>query len=333
MDSHAATQFKLGLFALVIIVTIGTIGYEIVETDWDLIDSFYMTVITISTTGFKEVRPLSETGKIFTVFLIISGVMAIAYTGGKAAQILIEKQIFRRRRMSKKLVLMTNHYIVCGYGRMGIQICEGLRDYNVPFVVVENDPKKIELLIENDFLFVNGDATNDDVLLSAGVEKAKGLVAVIKTDAENVFATLSAKELNPDIIVVARAVEEGTEPKLLKAGANRVVKPYELSGNRMVQLLLRPGVIEFIDRVARDRKVDINLEEVTVCESSSLVGQTLADSPIREELNIMIVAISKEAGSFLYNPKSSTLIENGDKLIAIGESKNLTKLNDLCVVE
>ena len=333
MFSQATSQLKFGLLALLSIVVIGTIGYEIIEEDWTVLDSFYMTIISITTTGFREVRELSTGGRVFTVFLIITGVLSIAYTGGKAAQILIEKQLFRRRRMSRKLNVIGNHYIVCGYGRMGKQVCESLNENEVPFVVIENDEKEVELLIDKDYLFVNGDATTDDVMQNAGIEKAKGMVACIKSDAENVFATLSAKELNPNIYVVARAVDEGTESKSRKAGADRVVKPYELGGNRMVQLLLRPGVIDFIDVVARDKNVDISLEEIEVIPKSPLIGKTLADSPIRKELNVIIVAISRKEGKFIYNQQSSVTFEDGDKLIAIGEKDNLNRLEDICLDE
>ncbi|MBU1678309.1 MAG: potassium channel family protein, partial [Bacteroidetes bacterium] len=278
MGSNPALHFRYGLLTLMIIIFIGTIGYEVIEKDWGIIDSFYMTIITISTTGFKEVRPLSPMGQIFTVFLIISGVLTIAYTGGKAAQIFIEKSVFRRRRMERKLESLTDHYIVCGYGRMGRAICEGLVENELPFVVVENDPSKIERLVERGFIFVIGDATHDAILAKAGINSAKGLVAVIKTDAENVFATLSAREMNPKIYIVARAVDEGTESKLMKAGANRVVLPYELGGNRLLQLLLRPGVIDFIESVARSKDVDINLEEINVGADSILIGKALVDS-------------------------------------------------------
>lgn len=331
--NDAVTHFKLGLISLFTIIVIGTIGFEIIETDWDFLDSFYMTIITISTTGFKEVKPLSDTGKIFTVFLIITGVLTIAYTGGKAAQILIEKQLFRRRRMSRKLEVMSNHYIVCGYGRMGRQICEGLAENKESFVVVENEPRKIEKIIENGYLFINGDATNDNILIKAGVERAKGLVAVVKTDAENVFTTLSAKELNPKLFVVTRAIEEESESKLKKAGADRVVMPYELGGTRMVQLLLRPGVIDFIDGVAKDKNVDIILEEITVSANSVLVGKSLAETPIRKDLNIIVIAINKNDGNFIYNPISSSVIEKKDKLIAIGKAADMSRLTDLCIVD
>lgn len=329
MVNQTARQFRLGIGSLVVICILGVIGYSLIE-DMDLIDAFYMTVITISTTGFKEVNPLSHSGQILTIFLIITGVFAIAYSGGKAAQFLIETQVFRRRRMSKKLEEMKNHYIVCGYGRMGMQICEGLKENNALFVVIENNPAKLEKLEEKGFIFIDGDATSDDVLLKAGIKRAKGIVAVIKTDADNVFATLSAKEHNPNLFIVARAIDEGTESKLMKAGANRVVKPYELGGNRMVQLLLRPGVIDFIEVVARSKEVDISLEEIVLGEKSQLIGKSLIDSPVRKDLNIIIVAIYRKDGTFIYNPKSTTVFENGDKLIAIGDKHALVKLDMYC---
>ena len=232
--------------------------------------------------------------------------------------------------MNRRLDTIGNHYIVCGYGRMGKTICEGLVENDVAFVVVENSPAKIAQIEAKGWLCVNGDATSDEALLKAGIERAKGLVAVIRTDAENVFASLSAKELNPNIFLVARAIDEGTEAKLKKAGADRVVKPYDLGGNRMVQLLLRPGVIDFIDGVARNRSLNISLEEIQVKENSSLKGLSLLNSPIRKELDVIVVAIWKSSGEFIYNPKSTTVIEVADKLIAIGERSRLFQLTDMC---
>ncbi len=329
MFRRTLRQLQLGLALLLFTIVIGTFGFMLIEK-WNFIDSIYMTIITISTTGFKEVEPLSETGRLFTIFLIILGVGTIAYTGGRAVQFVFETQLFRRRRMSKKLEELENHYIVCGYGRMGRYICEELQSAKVNFIVIENESNKIDKLIELGILFVNGDATSDDVLLKAGVKNAKGLVAVLSSDAENVFATLSAKVLNPKIYTVARAVEEETESKLKKAGADRVVKPYEIGGTRMAALLLRPGVIEFIDSVARETNVELNIEEVAVSPNSQMVDKTLAEVPIRKELNIIVVSIKKESGKFIYNPTSSTKIESNDKLIAIGDTKNLNKLSVLC---
>lgn len=332
MHKNIFKKLQLGLGLIVAIITIGTIGYMIIE-GWSFFDSFYMTIITISTTGFKELKPLSTPGMVLTEGLIITGVISLAYTGGRGVQLLVESQILRRRIMSKKLDSISNHYIVCGFGRMGSQIAEHLLESNLSFVVIENESNNVAKLNELEYLFVDGDATDDLALLKAGVKRAKGLVAVLSTDAENVFTVLSARELKNDIFIVARAIDEGTGSKLKKAGADRVVKPYELGGNKMVQLLLRPAVTDFIEGIARKEEVDISLEEIIVCDGSKLKGLTLAQSPIRSELNIIIIAIDKSQGSFEYNPQSSTRIDVGDKLIAIGQVENLNKLTSLCYLK
>ena len=328
MRSQLFKQVIFGLIVLSLIVVTGTLLYEEIE-GYSFIDALYMTVITISTTGFKEVRPLSDNGRLLTIFLILSGVLTVAYTGGRAAQFIIETQIFRRRRMSKQLGQLKDHYIVCGYGRMGREVCESLSENDVPYLVIEKETDKIEVLIEKNILFIQGDAANDEILEQAGIQVAKGLAAVVRSDAENVFITLSAKELNKNLYIVSRAIEEGAESKLRKAGAHRVVKPYELGGKRLVQLLLRPGVIDFIEGVAKRKGVDIHLEEISIKNHCDIVGKTLAESPLRKDLNIMVVGISKVDGRFIYNPRSNEVIEIGDKLIAIGEINNLMKLNKM----
>ncbi len=329
MDKSLFKKLKIGIGIIISIILIGIVGYRILE-GWSLFDSFYMTVITISTTGFKELHPLSKSGMILTVFLIIFGVLAIAYTGGRGVQILFETQLLRRRRMNKKLEQLSNHNIVCGYGRMGRQICESLYHHNEPFVVIDKNFEFFDKINEHDYIFIKGDATHDDVLLKAGIKKAKGLIAVIGSDPENVFATLAAKELNKNIFIVARAIEEGTKSKLKIAGADRIVMPYELGSSRMVQLLLRPAVSDFVEGVVRNKDVDISLEEIIVRENSKLAGLTLAESPLRRELNIIVIAIDKSNKNFEYNPKSSTIIEAGDKLIAIGHADDLNKLTTYC---
>ncbi len=301
-----------------------------IEKDFSFLDAFYMTVISMTTTGFKEVKPLSDGGKIFTVVVIFAGVIAIAYTGGRAAQLLIESQIFRRRRMDRKMQNLSGHYIVCGYGRMGTQICEGLQKNGAKFVIIEKDESKVEEMRERGYIFVIGESSNDEVLKYAGVENAKGIVTVTHSDAENVFTALSAKQINPKIYIISRAVDEGSETKLLKAGVDRVVKPFEIGGSRMVQLLLRPKVTDFIEGIARKENINIGLEEIAVAEFSSLVGLSLLESPIRKDLNIIVVAIHKANGDFEYNPSANTKIMADDQLIAIGKSEDLEKLVHLC---
>jgi voltage-gated potassium channel len=332
MDKRSLAQVRLGFGLLLSTLVIGTVGYMLIE-GWSFLDAIYMTIITITTTGFQEVHHLTDAGRVFTLLLVVMGVGSIAYTGGRAVQALLETEIFRRRRMSKELQKLNDHFIVCGYGKMGKYICEELAERDVLFVVIEKNPAKIDLIRDQGYLFVQGDATRDDILEIAGIRRARGLVVVLSTDADNVFTTLSAKALNPKIFIVARSVEEETEPKLMNAGASRVVKPYETAGTKMAELLLRPSVIEFIDIVARNKTVDLHLEEVLVGPSSPLVHKSLAESPIRQEMNIIIVAINKPDGTFIFNPKSTSALTTGDRLIALGEKKSLIQLSRICAGE
>ncbi len=311
-------------------IFIGVFGYLVIEDGYGFLDSLYMTVIAITTTGFMEVKPLTPAGRILTIFLIFGGVVTITYTAGRFAQLVLENQFFRRKRMDRKVDALSEHFIVCGYGRIGKHICETLKENGKPFVVVEIDDQKIEELVDKHYLFVHGDATNDEVLKKARIEKARGLASVLKTDAENVFTVLSAKQMNPDLYVVTRSTDEATTPKLKKAGADRVIETYEISASRISQVLLRPNVMDFIDGVARNKNLTISLEEIEIGEGSSLNGVTLIQSPIRKKLDIIIIAIYKKNGEFLYNPHAQTVLEAGDILIAIGETKSLEELYKLC---
>ncbi len=328
MKSNAIRHIWLSFFIFIAILAFGTIGYIVIE-HWNFYDSFYMTILSISTTGFGEVHPLSNLGKLFTVIIIITGLTSIAYLGGRVAQALIETYIFRRRRMGLKLKLLKNHYIVCGYGRMGKYICKDLEQAKVPFVVIEKNRDVLEELAESNYLHIVGDSTSDDALISAGIKHARGLLAVVSSDAENVFTTLTAKDLNPDIYVVSRCLEEESMSKLKKAGADRVISTYEIVSHRMAHMLIHPGVAEFLDIVVGTGPTDLHLEELRIEETSSLSGKTLAESPIKKELNIIIVLIERADGLSIYNPASNEKIMVGDRLIAIGESANLKKFTEL----
>jgi voltage-gated potassium channel len=328
MLTDAVKHLRNAVLFLTSLIVVGTAGYIIIE-GWNIEDALYMVIITITTTGYGEVHPLSSSGHIFTLILLVVSFATVIYIGGIGVQIIIESKIFRRWRMQKKIEHLSDHYIVCGFGRMGRHICEDLVEEKVTFVVIENNPKNIASLNSLGYLYDDGDATHDDILERAGVKNAKGLVAVLSSDAENVFATLSAKALNPKIFVVARAIEDATEPKLLKAGADRVVKPYELGGYRMASLLLRPGVADFIEIVAANRNLDLQIEEIIVKQGSKMHGKTLAQLPLRTEFNTIIVSIQNdEKGIFIYNPKGDIVVDEGNKLIAIGEKSNLEKLKD-----
>jgi len=330
MIGTSIKNLRNGILVLFLIILAGTSGFMLIE-GWNFPDSLYMTIITITTTGFEEVHQLSTEGEIFTLILLLISFGTVIYIGSMGVQILIESTFFRRKKMQNKIEKLSNHYIVCGFGRMGNHICTDLKNAGVPFVVIENNPETQKKLDETEYLYDIGDASSDSTLLRTGVNKAKGLVAVLSSDAENVFTTLSAKSLNPNIFVVARSIDEGTESKLRKAGADRVVKPYELGGTRMAEILLRPGVMDFIDVVAGNKKIDIQIEEITVKTGSSMHKKTLAELPaLRNELNVIIVAIqNEEKGIFIYNPKGDTIVDEENKLIAIGEPLSLGKLKEL----
>ncbi|MFP4011932.1 MAG: potassium channel family protein [Spirochaetaceae bacterium] len=321
--------FIAGVIVLGTIV-VGTIGYMVIE-GWNLIDSFYMTILAISTTGFREVHPLSDPGKMLSVIIIVAGLIAIAHLAGRVAQLLIEYYVLRRRRMDRRIQRQRGHYIVCGYGRMGRQVCLELESEGAHYVVVEKSEDLSEALTASGVMYVLGDATNDETLLRAGIEQAVGLITVASTDPENVYTTLSAKALNPNVFVVARALQDETESKLRKAGADRVIKPYEHVGQRMAQLLLRPDIVEFIDTVAHEAGKDIKIEATTVGERSPFVGRQLYDTPIRNELNIIIVVIRRADGELIYNPASTVELKAGDRLIAVGDKENLKRLAESCV--
>jgi voltage-gated potassium channel len=319
----------LSILLIVLIVAFGTVGYMIVE-GWSILDSIYMTIITLASVGYKEVHELSYNGRMFTIVLIIGGVGTVLYALNNGAKLILEgefKEIFWRKRLEKKIRELKNHYIVCGYGRMGKIICRELKEKNIKFVVVE---KKLDALGEKgDIIILEGDATRDEILREVGIERAKGLISVLPTDAENLFVVLSARELNPKLFIVARAGEEGSEQKLMRAGADKVVSPYHIGGLRIAHTVLKPAVVDFIEFATKSGNIDLQMEEITIREDSKLAGLTLDECGIGRELGIIIVAIKRPAGDMKFNPTFRTTIKAGDTLIALGEISKLKILEDM----
>ena len=321
----------IAIIVILILLFAGTTGYRLIER-WSFLDALYMTVITITTVGYGEVQHLSRAGRIFTVFLILSSFGIMGYIVGSFAQTIIAGQIRQtlgRRKLEKKVKRLKNHYILCGYGRIGSFIAREFEVENIPFVVIEKDPERIKLIEEDGFPYVEGDATDDEILVSAGVEKAKCLVAATGSDADNLYITLSTRSLNPTIYILSRASEEGAERKLLSAGANRVVSPYLMGAARMVNAVLRPNIVEFVDLVVERKHLELQLEEITVEDDARFKGKPLREAGIRRELGLIVVAIKKATGDMLFNPSSETLIEKGDVLIVLGEKKYLGMLEKL----
>ena len=320
-----------GLAFIGAVVLFGVAGYMVLE-GWSFLDALYMTVITITTVGYGEVGNLSETGRVFTIILIFLGIGIMAYFLGVVAQAMVELQvrsIIGRRKLGLKIRSMKNHYIICGYGRIGRIIAHELRGQKIPVLVVDNNPESRPLLETDEIPYIIDDATNEEVLLEAGIDRAKGLVAVVSSDADNVFITLTARGINSGLFIVSRADDEKVQKKLLRAGADRVVMPYLIGGQKMAQTIIRPAVTDFLEFTVHDKNIELKLEELRVGEASRLNGVTLMDSGIRQEMNIIIVAIRKAAGEMVFNPSSQTRIEAGDTLIALGHSKELEQLGQI----
>jgi len=319
-------QFRQISVLIIILFIGGSLGYYIIE-GWSFLDSFYMTVITLSTTGYKEVYPLSPSGRVLTMVLIVLGISVLFYALRQLNLFIFEGKFFWERKMQKKLNQLHDHYIICGFGRMGKKIVQELHKRNKPFVVLE---KEIEFSDQNEEIGVfQGDATEDADLLKAGIKKAKGLVSVLSTDIENTFTTLSARGLNPDLKIIARAEEESSKEKLLKAGANRVILPYEIGGFRITQALLKPTVVDYIDEVFSRSDIGLEIEEVKVCDGSILIGKTIGESQIRSSFNAIIVGIYRKNSDLIYNPRPEITIRSEDNLIVIGEREQLAKLQEI----
>ena len=321
----------LSFLLTLLIIFIGTTGYIIIE-GWNILDALYMTVITLTTVGYGEVHDVSKTGRIFTIFLVFFGFGFIIYVAGAVVQFMVEgriRAILGRKILDRKINRLKNHYIVCGYGRIGRVLCKRLIIEPIDLVVVESNEDLVPVMEEDNVLYVFGDAADDTNLLKAGIKRAKGLVAVLATDADNVFLVLTARQINPDLNIIARAGREKSKAKLLAAGANTVESPYDKGAISMAQRIIRPTVTSFLDFAFAHKRKDIQMEEIPVSASSNLVNIMLKDSGIRQNFNLILIAIKKPDGGMLFNPSFETTIQPDDTVIAVGENENLNKLEKI----
>lgn len=322
----------LGAGFLLTVFFYGLFIFLVVE-GWSLLDSFYQVVMTLSTVGFMELHPLSDRARLMVSFLILMGVGSFAYLVGAFTQVVVEgrlQDLWGKRKVQKIIDSLADHYIICGYGRIGAVVAEELRRENLPVVVIEKDPELLFDLERDKFLFLAGDATADEFLLGAGVERAKGLFACVSQDAENVYITLSSRQFNANLTIIARADRPESVAKLERAGANRVLTPHQIGGKRIAQVMLRPTVTDFMDLATQGH--NLQMEEIQVRPGSELVGKNLITSGIRPRFNLMIIAIEKAGGKMTFNPHPEVTIEEGDTLIAVGPPENFSGLQAVCRV-
>jgi voltage-gated potassium channel len=331
-------ELKTGLVviaAVLAIIVIGTVGYTLIE-GWSLLDSLFMTVTTIFTVGFQVVHPLSRAGEIFTLLLIIGGVGTILYGIGRMVEFVIGGQLtglFRRRAVRRQVDKLDRHFIVCGYGRVGEAVARHFAAHGAPFVVVDMDPESVRRAEAAGFLAVAGDATADDVLDTAGVARAKGLVAALGSDAGNIFLTLSARVLNPRLLIVARAGSDDIVSKLERAGADNVVTPYGLGGKRMATLMLKPLVSDYLEVVTGEGQLEFRMEEMELSGECCAIGPSIGDLDVRKRTGATILAVRRGAtGVFDTNPSPDSHLNSGDRIIAIGTPKQITKLEELIAI-
>ena len=322
----------MALSALLILTALGSgvAGYMIIE-GWNFRDSLFMTVITLATIGYGETHPLSNDGRDFTIVLIFLGVGTMAYVVNNAVRVIFEgewQKTFRRKKLENRLDKLNAHIIICGYGRMGRVVSNELVAKKIPHVIIEQSPMNMDA--DDAVPIIMGDATQDDILQLAGIDRALGIISALSTDAHNLYLVLSARGMNPNIRIVARAIEDGAEQKLLRAGADRVVSPYHYGGVWMANMIIKPAVVSFLEFATRIGNMEFQIEEVSVEAGSSLAGKSIMESAVNTKLGVIVAAIKTHgAAEMKFNPSMNTVVDPGDVLVVIGDSKKLAQLETL----
>jgi voltage-gated potassium channel len=319
---------------LFIIIIIGTLGYILIE-DMTVLDSLYMTTITIFTVGFREVKPLSQLGQFFTILIICGGVGTAIFAFTQVGEIIYEggiNKFLRRRRMENRLKKIKDHYIICGCGRMGHIVCERFDEEKIPYVVIDNIEETIQTLQKTcDCIAVIGDANNEEVLLEAGVKRAKAVAALLPSDADNLYLVLTVRQLNPSIFILSKALDDEAEKKILQIGANKVVNLYKLSGLKLAQGLIRPTLVDFIDLIIRRKELSLAMEEFVVKKNSKIANQSLIQGDVRKKANVIVVASKKPGEDIVFNPSPATQIGAGDTLLVLGDKLGISEFENLYI--
>ena len=326
MFSYKSSKF---LAYFTILISVGTLGFYVIGGDeWSLIDSFYMTIFTITTVGFGEIHPLNDLGRLWTSFVIVFGVSGFLYMLSEIGAELVEFRVYKENQKKRKIRKMKNHYIICGYGRMGAVIARELHEKNYPFVVVEIDQDKIDKISALGYQSILGDATIEKTLEEAGIHKAAGIVVCLNNDPDNLFVTLTARSLNHDAFLVSRCSQINNKPKLKQAGANKVVNPYTAGGHRMAELLISPELEDTVSLSLSHGIVDLAIDEVNLTNLNSFHGVKIKDSTIREEFNLIIVGLVNGDGSYEINPDPELLLSADHTVMIMGQKRQLEQFKD-----
>ena len=321
-------KFAVIFILLVLLLVTGVAGYESLE-GWSFLDALYMTAISLTTVGFQEVRPLNDSGRIFTIFLITTGVGLFFYAVGSMAEGIVEghlKGLIGRRRMLKKISKLEKHYIVCGYGRLGKVICNELQVRRRSLVVIDNKDNAVQKAEKNGLLWILGDATVDDVLMNAGIKRASGLISVLNTDAANVYITISAKSLNKQLTIVTRAEDENAEKKMFQVGATKVISPYKIGASRMALAVLKPTLTEFLDLASHSLGFDLDIEQIEILSGSEIEGKALKDVSLRERTGVTVIAIKVKGREMSLQLSPEKPLNAGDIIVALGSRAAIQKV-------
>ena len=320
--------WQLSVALLAFVITGGTIGYVVIE-GWSVWDAFYMTIISVTTAGYKEVHPMSRAGEAFTSALLVGGVATALYTFTTFMARVVEGDLHGRwlsRRRERMLDELEQHFVICGFGRIGRIIAGEFARQNVPFVVIERNHERVQEALELGYLAVEADASNEVVLRRVRINAARGFIAAVSTDAENVYAVLSARLLNPRLFIIGRAETDDAKSKLQKAGADRVISPYNIGGLQIAQTALRPAVVDFVQIATGSDNLELNMEQVRIGESAELAGKSLIDAALRQRFGVVVVAIQRADGKMEFNPEPETPMQPGDHLVVLGRTENLREL-------
>jgi voltage-gated potassium channel len=321
-------QFQLAVGLLAVVIAAGTAGYVAIE-GWSAWDAFYMTIISVTTVGYREVHDLSRAGQAFTSVLLIFGVGTAFYAFTLVAAGVIESRLHPRiqeKRRARMIDRLTDHFILCGAGRIGLIIAEEFRRQDVPFVVIDRDQGAVQAVLERGDLAVEADASREDILTRLRIDRARGLIAALGSDAENVYTILTARGLRPDLFIIARADSDDASRKMLRAGANRVVSPYQIGATQMAQTALRPAVVDFVELATSSENLELAMEQVSIGPESALSGRSIVDSNLRQRFGVIVVGIQRDDGKMEFNPAPDAVMCSGDQLVVLGRPEQLKDL-------